>query len=155
MAQRPGGGTDEAGDLFAEQVLSIGAASFRGPTEIPGYNRLVLEHFRRPRHAGVFPAGPGIIQGRAGSRAAGAEIALSLRLDAGRIAAVRFQAFGCPHFLAAASLATELLPGLALADLARWQAREIGEYLDFPVEKRGRLLILEDAVRIAAQIGHP
>lgn len=150
MAPPPGSAHEEAGDRFAEQVLLSEAAGSRGPTEVPGYNRLVLEHFRQPRHVGSFPSGPGIIQGKAGSRAAGAEIVVSLRLEAGRVAAVRFQAFGCPHFLAAASLATERLRGLAVADLAGWQAREIGDLLDFPVEKRGRLLILEDAVRRAA-----
>lgn len=155
MVPRPGGGADDTGGLRAGQMLLGEAGGARGPTAVPGYNRLVLEHFRHPRHVGFLPAGPGVIQGQAGSRDAGAEIVLSLRLESGRVAAVRFQAFGCPHFLAAASLVTELLPGQALVDLAQWQARELGEQLGFPVEKRGRLLILEDAVHAAAQTCQP
>lgn len=106
MAQRSGGAGEAAGDRFAEQVLLSEAAGSGGPSDVPGYNRLVLEHFRQPRHPGSFPAGPGVLEGKAGSQGAGAEIVLSLRLEAGRVAAARFQAFGCPHFLAAASLAT-------------------------------------------------
>jgi nitrogen fixation protein NifU and related proteins len=115
------------------------------------YSALVIEHFHRPRNAGELLRGPGVIWTQAGTRAAGAEVALSMRFSAGAVEEVRFQAFGCPHFLAAASLATERLPGLHLDQLVRWQAREIGQELAVPVEKRGRLLILEDAVRAAAQ----
>jgi len=134
---------------FIEQVLHSEAAS--PPGETPGYHRLVLEHFRRPRNPGEFPPGADIVNTRAGSRGKGAEVVFSLRLQGDRVAAVRFKAFGCPHFLAAASLATELLPGLGLADLPSWTADEVGERLDFPIEKRGRLLILEDAIRAAVQ----
>lgn len=139
-------------DHVAEQVLlSDGPVDSGSDSGIPGYNRLVLEHFRHPRHAGEFAAGPDILQGRAGTQAQGAEVAFSLLLEGDVVIEVRFRAFGCPHFLAAASLATEHLRGLRLPDLKSWQATWIGEQLGFPVEKRGRLLILEDAVRAAVQ----
>src|SRR5262245_25594603 len=108
------------------------------------YGSLVLEHFWHPRNTGRHPPGPEILRTRAGSRAAGAEVALSFQVKAGLIAEVRFQAFGCPHFLAAASLATQELRGRPLPELTAWRATPIGERLGFPVEKRGRLLILED-----------
>lgn len=92
-----------------------------------------------------------MVSGRAGSRAQGAEVAFSLLVRNGIVAGARFQAFGCPHFLAGASLATEELLGLQLPDLKHWRATGIGERLRFPVEKRGRLLILEDAVHAAVQ----
>ncbi|MEQ1581516.1 MAG: iron-sulfur cluster assembly scaffold protein [Steroidobacteraceae bacterium] len=121
------------------------------PETSPDYSDLVVEHFHHPRNAGGLPAGSDIRRSRAGNRTAGAEVSFSVRIEDDAVAEVRFQAFGCPHFLAAASLATERLKGLPVAALVDWTAREIGQELAVPVEKRGRLLILEDAVRAAAQ----
>ena len=121
------------------------------PETSPDYSDLVIEHFNHPRNAGNLADGVGIRRTHAGNRAAGAEVSLSVRVATDSVAEVRFQAFGCPHFLAAASLATERLKGLPVAALTQWRAGDIGRELDVPVEKRGRLLILEDAVRAAAQ----
>jgi NifU-like protein involved in Fe-S cluster formation len=117
----------------------------------PGYSDLVVEHFLRPRNVGELPAGADTRRTRAGNRTTGAEVSFSMRIAGDAVAEVRFQAFGCPHFLAAASLATERLRGLPVAALGGWTAAETGRELAVPVEKRGRLLILEDAVRAAAQ----
>lgn len=115
------------------------------------YNALVVDHFRHPRNPGEWPPGPNVVRARAGNPAAGAVVSLSMQIESGKVAGVRFQAYGCPHFLAAVSLATERLQGFPVASLAGWSAREIGRDLAVPVEKRGRLLILEDAVRAAVQ----
>lgn len=128
--------------MSAEPALSVTS---------PDYSELVVDHFHRPRNAGEIPPGPGIRRTRAGNRRAGAEVSLSVRVAGDTVAEVRFQAFGCPHLLAAASLATERLAGLPVSALGRWTAVELGRELGVPVEKRGRLLILEDAVRAAAQ----
>jgi nitrogen fixation NifU-like protein len=121
------------------------------PEPSPDYSDLVVEHFHHPRNVGDLPAGPGIRRTNAGNRTAGAEVTLSVRIAGDAVDEVRFLAFGCPHFLAAASLATERLKGLPVTALAGWTAGRIGRELAVPVEKRGRLLILEDAVRAAAQ----
>ncbi len=121
------------------------------PETSPDYSDLVVEHFHRPRNVGDLPDGAGIRRTHAGNRTAGAEVSFSVRIAGDAVAEVRFQAFGCPHFLAAASLVTERLKGLPVAALGQWRAGEIGRDLVVPVEKRGRLLILEDAVRAAAQ----
>lgn len=121
------------------------------PETSPAYSDLVVEHFHSPRNPGDLAAGPGIRRTRAGNRTVGAEVSFSVRIAGGSVAEVRFQAFGCPHFMAAASLVTERLQGVPVAALGRWSAGEIGRELGVPVEKRGRLLILEDAVRAAAQ----
>jgi NifU-like protein involved in Fe-S cluster formation len=121
------------------------------PEEIPvEYNPLVLEHFERPRNAGHFAEGADTIDGVAGSVGQGAMFRLSARVAAQRIAAVRFEAYGCPHCLAAGSWLSERLIGATCEDLRTWQWREAADALEFPAEKRGRLLILEDAVRALA-----
>jgi nitrogen fixation protein NifU and related proteins len=121
------------------------------PETLPDYSELVVEHFHRPRNVGDLAEGAGVRRTHAGNRAAGAEVSFSVRIAGNAVVEVRFQAFGCPHFLAAASLVTERLKGLPVAALGQWTAGAIGRELAVPVEKRGRLLILEDAVRAATQ----
>ena len=113
----------------------------------PEYSPVVVEHFRAPRNAGYLQAGEGIIRGIAGSVAQGTMFVLSARVADGRIEAVRFEAYGCPHCIAAGSWLTERLVGLAEPELRQWRWRAADDALRFPAEKRGRLLILEDAVK--------
>ncbi|HLS82222.1 MAG TPA: iron-sulfur cluster assembly scaffold protein [Steroidobacter sp.] len=115
------------------------------------YSASVVEHFGRPHNPGRLPEGPDVLYGTAGDESHGARFALSARIAAGRIAEARFEAYGCPHCIAAASWLTTRLTGAALEDLERWSWREAATALDVPAEKRGRLLILEDAVRALAR----
>lgn len=118
--------------------------------DFPEYNALVLDHFEHPRNAGRFAAAPDTIEGVAGGAAQGAMFRLSARLADRRIAQVRFEAYGCPHCLAAGSWLSERLVGATREDLEAWQWRGAADVLDVPAEKRGRFLILEDAVRALA-----
>jgi len=104
----------------------------------------------RPRGVGEFTPGPDVATGRAGDREQGAEVVLQCRVTAGRVAEARFRAFGCPHFIAAASWLTERLTGGSRDDLERWDWREVAEALEVPAAKFGRLLTLQDAVRAVA-----
>lgn len=113
----------------------------------PEYPPLVIDHFHHPRNGGHFEAGEGVIKGVAGSVAHGTLFALSARIASDRIEAVRFEAYGCPHCIAAGSWLSERLVGLDQPALAAWNWRDADQMLHFPLEKRGRLLILEDAVR--------
>jgi NifU-like protein involved in Fe-S cluster formation len=115
------------------------------------YSTLVIEHFERPRNSGRFEPAANTIRGSAGRRSQGALFTLSARLAAQRIEAVRFEAYGCPHCIAAGSWLSEHLLGATRADLQAWRWREAAEALQMPPEKWGRLLILEDAVRALAE----
>ena len=115
-----------------------------------GYNALVIEHFERPRNVGSFRPAADVVAGAAGRREQGVEFSLSARVVGGRIAAARFEAYGCPHCLAAGSLLTESIVGLDKEALLRWQWHESAAALEAPAAKRGRFLILEDAVRAMA-----
>lgn len=117
----------------------------------PEYAPVVVDHFRAPRNAGCLEAGEGVIRGVAGSVAQGTQFVLSARVVGDRIEAVRFEAYGCPHCIAAGSWLTERLVGLTEAELRQWRWRAADEALKFPPEKRGRLLILEDAVRALSE----
>lgn len=115
------------------------------------YAELVVEHFERPRNSGSLPAAPDVIEGKAGTRSEGTQFSFTARIDGEHIVEMRFQAFGCPHCIAAASMLTEQLIGAGHAQLARWQWRDIAALLDLPTQKRGRLLILEDALHALAE----
>lgn len=117
----------------------------------PEYSSIVVDHFEHPRNGGRFEAGEGVIKGTAGSIAQGTMFVLSARIDGERIEAVRFEAYGCPHCIAAGSWLSERLVGLTRDRLRAWRWRDADQALQFPLEKRGRLLILEDAVHALSE----
>lgn len=114
------------------------------------YDPLVVEHFEHPRNSGRLEPAADVITGIAGSVAQGASFALSARIEQDRIGEVRFEVYGCPHCIAAGSWLSERLVGMTRAELQDWSWREVDRALGVPPEKRGRLLILEDAVRALA-----
>jgi nitrogen fixation protein NifU and related proteins len=114
------------------------------------YSETVIEHFGQPRNAGRFAPAADVIEGVAGDVSQGARFNLSARVQAERLVEVRFEAYGCPHCIAAGSLLSERLQGSTQDDLRAWSWRQAAEELQVPAEKRGRLLILEDAVRALA-----
>lgn len=114
------------------------------------YSPLVIEHFAEPRNVGRFPPAADVITATAGRESQGARFSLSARLREDRIVELRFEAYGCPHCIAAGSLLGERLRGATQPQLRAWDWHEIADDLQVPAEKRGRLLILEDAVRSLA-----
>jgi len=101
--------------------------------------------------AGDLPAGPGLVCAVAGDAEQGARVRFEFRVEGGRVLEARFRAFGCPHFIAAASWLTDRFSGAGRAELENWDWREAAEALDVPPAKFGRLLTLQDAVRDAGR----
>jgi NifU-like protein involved in Fe-S cluster formation len=114
-----------------------------------GYNRQVTELFQHTPFAGQMESGPGVFVGSAGSQAEGAEVRIWIRSGGGRIQAVSFRAYGCPHTIAAASWVAHHARGLALVDVQGTHWLEVERALEVPPQKRGRLLIVEDALMVA------
>ncbi|HMN43203.1 MAG TPA: iron-sulfur cluster assembly scaffold protein [Povalibacter sp.] len=111
------------------------------------YSAQVVEHFDAPRNAGRLATAPDVVEAEAGSRSQGTQFHFSARIAGNALAAVHFEAYGCPHCIAAASWLTQRLRGASVDALERWSWREVAEALAVPAEKRGHLLTLEDAVR--------
>ena len=65
----------------------------------------------------------------------------------GIVKAARFKAYGCPHTLAVADGLTRRLPGRSRVEGLPGNPAEWAEELQVPVEKLGRLLVVEDALR--------
>jgi NifU-like protein involved in Fe-S cluster formation len=100
-----------------------------------------------------LPAAPDVVEASAGSVAQGAVFHLSARLSGQGIAAMQFEAYGCPHCIAAASWTTEQFIGRRIEALADWDWRPVAQALEVPAEKSGRMLLLQDAVKRLGEIG--
>ncbi len=112
------------------------------------YSDTVRSLFRSLAGAGDLPPGAGAaVSGEAAALDRLAWVRFTARIEAGRIIDSRFRAFGCPHTLAAAAFVAECLRGRNVAELPALDAGTLTRELDAPAEKRGRLLVVEDALR--------
>lgn len=116
------------------------------------YNEEVRQRFAGPAHAGELPPGGfRTATAEAAESAAGCRVRLSAAEDAGRLVAVRFRAFGCPHLVAAAEAFCAELEGQPVPALREPRVQALMERLAVPVGKTGRLLLLEDAAEALAR----
>jgi cysteine desulfurase len=120
--------------------------------QLPGAGSMPEEAGEAPVRAGSAPR---VIQGTAGSPTAEAWVRFHLRVEQGIVNAALFQAWGCPHTLAVTAWLTEQLPGRSIDNLVPGTPSAWLEALEVPVEKLGRLLIVEDALRSAFQQWNP
>jgi NifU-like protein involved in Fe-S cluster formation len=87
------------------------------------------------------------IHGAAGSEQCGTSIVFAADLRDERLHKLGFRAFACPHIIAACNRVAERLEGGPAQALGELRIDELQAEFDIPVEKAGKLLILEDAVR--------
>ena len=110
------------------------------------YSARVREYFAQPAHAGDVPGGASVLVDEQEVRM---QLAAAARDD--RVVTMRFRARACPHVIAAAEAACRALEGCPVADLIEFSARDLMDNLPVPVEKTGRILVLEDAIRALGQ----
>jgi NifU-like protein involved in Fe-S cluster formation len=108
------------------------------------YNDLTLRYFEDTPGAGVL-TGPHVFRGSAGRRIDGAWVQFDVRVDSGVVEAVRFLAFACPHTIAASAWVAEHGVGPLSQAVLPETVQELSDRFAVPVEKRGRLLVIEDA----------
>jgi nitrogen fixation NifU-like protein len=85
------------------------------------YSAQVLDHFQSPRNAGDVVGADAVAEIE--NPACGDVLRLSLKINSGRIAEIRFKAKGCVASMACASALTELVEDHTLAE-ARSLRRE-------------------------------
>jgi nitrogen fixation protein NifU and related proteins len=113
------------------------------------YSAVLLDHFMRPRNAGLMQRPDGVGEGEYDG--CGDLARFFLRVREGRASEVRFQTYGCGPTIAAASAASELAQGRAVDALACLEAAEIEAALDgLPDDRKHAAGVVADAVRAAA-----
>ncbi|MBV8531849.1 MAG: SUF system NifU family Fe-S cluster assembly protein [Candidatus Eremiobacteraeota bacterium] len=81
------------------------------------YRDYILDHYRHPRNFGSFERAD--IEAEDLNPLCGDQIRMQLRLDDGVVSDVRFSGKGCAISQAAASMLTEKVKGMRLADIAK------------------------------------
>jgi cysteine desulfurase len=100
-----------------------------------------------PPTADWAAAGAQVISGEAGAERLGAWVRWHWRIAGDRVAEARFQVYGCPAVLAATQYLAAQLPGLERGGALPGTPALWLEAVNSPVEKLGRMLIIEDAAR--------
>ena len=85
------------------------------------YSERLLDYFEHPRNAGEVPNPDAAVEVE--NPACGEILRLSIKVESGRIADIRFRAKGCVPAMACGSALTELVKGRTLAE-----AREFGRH---------------------------
>ena len=91
------------------------------------YSKQVLEHLENPRNVGVLEDATGF--GEATNPVCGDVLHLYLKIVDGKIVAASFKAQACPPCIAAASVLTEMISGLAIDDALRLEPVDVTQVL--------------------------
>jgi NifU-like protein involved in Fe-S cluster formation len=87
------------------------------------HSEKLLDHFANPRNAGEVLLASHIVERE--NPACGDQLRLSVRIEAGRIAAAGFQTRGCAASIGCSSALTELLLGRSRTELAEVRAPQV------------------------------
>ena len=113
------------------------------------YSARLVDHFLEPRNAGLMREPDGV--GEDEFADCGDLTRVFLRVREGRVAEVRFQAYGCGPTIAAASAASELVGGWTLDAVLQLSAAEVERALDgLPDDRRHAAEVAAGALRAAA-----
>jgi NifU-like protein involved in Fe-S cluster formation len=115
------------------------------------YSELTRRYFESSSSVGEL-TGSGVFRGAAGNRDQGTWVQFDLRCESGTLRAARFLAFACPHTIAVSAWLAEQSVGTALTGTLPESVQSLRDRFAVPVEKTGRLLIIEDAWLAAAAL---
>jgi len=108
------------------------------------YSDLTRRYFEAAPHAGVISADC-VHRGSAGLKERGTWVQFDIHVLAGCCLEARFLAFGCPHTIAVAAWVAEQASGRTLHPGLPEPVAALAQRFEVPVEKMGRMLIVEDA----------
>jgi NifU-like protein involved in Fe-S cluster formation len=108
------------------------------------YNDITRRYFDAMSDVGAL-SGAAVFRGAAGDRAQGTWVQFDVRTERGCVLEMRFLAFGCPHTIAVAAWLTEQARGQPAVRALPQTVQQLSERFAVPIEKMGRLLIIEDA----------
>jgi nitrogen fixation NifU-like protein len=91
------------------------------------YSEKVMEHFRNPRNIGELKDPDGV--GTVGNPICGDVMSISIKVEDGRIADIKFKTFGCGAAIATSSMITELAKGKTLDEAMEVTRKDVAEEL--------------------------
>lgn len=118
------------------------------------YNDIVMDHFLNPRNLGDIENADGI--GEVGAAACGDIMKVSLKISKdGIVEDAKFKTFGCGSAIAASSMATELIKGRTVEELANFSNQEVVDSLGgLPPVKIHCSVLAEEALKAALEDYH-
>ena len=114
------------------------------------YSEKVMDHFRNPRNVGVIEDANGI--GEVGNAKCGDIMKMYLKIEDDIIQDVKFETFGCGSAIASSSMATELIKGKPVSEVAQLTNKAVAEALDgLPAYKMHCSVLAEEAIQSALE----
>ena len=108
------------------------------------YSTAVRQRFGCPQ--AVAAAATPAVSAEAEDRSLNVWVRVAVTARDGSLDQVVYNAFGCPHMIAACEQVTEWLSGRDIEDLRRVDFDSVARDLQIPREKFGKLLRVEDAL---------
>jgi NifU-like protein involved in Fe-S cluster formation len=108
------------------------------------YNELTRNYFETAANAGEL-LGPGVFRGAAGNLDQGTWVQFDVQINAGTVSEAKFLALACPHVIAVSAWLAEQAVGRPVQPRLPESVQALRDRFAVPVEKMGRLLIIEDA----------
>ena len=107
----------------------------------------VQDHAQNPRNQGELPDATATVE--VSNPVCGDTLKLAVRVENGRIAAVRFRTRGCPPSIATSSVLTEMIDGKSLAEIEQITAEQISQALGgLPPATKHASQLAEDALDV-------
>ena len=112
------------------------------------YSEKVMDHFRNPRNVGVIEDADGV--GEVGNAKCGDIMKMYLKITDGIVEDVKFETFGCGSAIASSSMATEMIKGKPVEEVAQLTNKAVAEALDgLPDYKMHCSVLAEEAIKSA------
>lgn len=113
------------------------------------YNDAVRRYFGEAAHAGDLSRDyPLNLRAEVSASDRGSKVILAAGVANDLVVELRFRVLGCPHLIAAAEALCQDREQGGVAALGVFDLQEMMARLAIPVEKTGRILLLEDALKL-------
>ena len=114
------------------------------------YSEKVMDHFLHPRNVGVIEDADAV--GEVGNAKCGDIMKMYLKIEDDVIQDVKFETFGCGSAIASSSMATEMIKGKPLSEVANLTNKAVTEALDgLPAHKIHCSVLAEEAIQSALE----
>ena len=138
---------------LAQSSVRFSLGRYTTEADIEAAAEAVVREVRRLRALSpTHPPPPGFsVSGEAGGPGEETWVRFDLAIENGIVKDARFKSYGCPHTLAVVSWLAAQLPGRRRDALVPGTPADWAAIQSVPVEKLGRLLVVEDALQQCAR----